>query len=352
MKCEFMELALELARQGLGRTSPNPAVGAVLVRDGEIVGRGFHTWSGVDHAEIVALHEAGARARGSTAYVTLEPCSHMGRTGPCADALIAAGVARVVAAMEDPNPEVSGRGLARLRAAGVEVELAREYEAAAAQINEAFVHAMRFARPFVTLKAAMTLDGKIAARRGQSGWITSERARAHAQMLRHSSDAILTGIGTVLADDPLLTDRTGLERSRPLLRVVLDSRLRIPLGSRLVQSARGDVVVFGPGSGRELRELGVEVRTGGLAEALAYLQGERYRSVLIEAGAGLNGSALDAGIVDKVFFYYAPTIFGGAESLSMAERCSPDVPVRIERVRLHDLGDGEFALEGYVHRDR
>src|SRR5437588_4269185 len=163
----FLDLALELARQGVGRTSPNPAVGAVLVRDGEIVGRGVHTWAGIRHAEIVALAEAGERARGATLYITLEPCSHHGRTAPCADSLIHAGVARVVAAIEDPNPEVAGRGFDRLRAAGIEVELAREYEQAAAQINEAFIHSMRTGRPLVTMKAALTLDGKIAARHGE-----------------------------------------------------------------------------------------------------------------------------------------------------------------------------------------
>ena len=354
-----MELALELARRGVGRTSPNPAVGAVLVRDGEVVGQGFHTWSGVRHAEIVALAEAGERARGATAYVTLEPCSHQGRTGPCADALIQAGVARVVAAMTDPNPEVGGQGFKRLRAAGIDVEAAPEYEAAAARINEAFVHAMRVGRPLVTLKAAMTLDGKIAARRGESGWITSERARAHVQSLRHDSDAILTGIGTVLADDPMLTDRNGLERSRPLLRIVLDSTLRIPVGCRMVSGASGDVVVFTGAQGDAMRrvsleERGVRVVEGGLDDVLAMLALGKYRSLLIEAGAGVNGSALDAGIVDKIFFYYAPKIFGGTESLAMAGGAGRglDNAVRIERVTLHDIGDGEFAVEGYVHRDR
>jgi len=353
-----MELALERARQGVGRTSPNPAVGAVLVRDGEIVGRGFHTWAGVRHAEIEALVEAGARARGATLYVTLEPCSHHGRTGPCAEALIQAGVTRVIAAMQDPNPEVAGRGFDRLRAAGIEVQLAPAYEPAAAQINEAFIHAMRTGRPLVTMKAALTLDGKIAARRGDTGWITSERARAHAQTLRHASDAILTGIGTVLADDPLLTDRTGLERSRPLLRMVLDSKLRIPIESRMVQSARQDLMVFTTPEAeasrrRAFEERGVRVIEGGLDAALVYLSREKYRSLLIEAGASVNASALDAGIVDKIFFYYAPKILGGLDSLpAVGGQARPrDNPVRIERLTLHPIGPEEFAVEGYVHRD-
>lgn len=352
----FMELALDLARRGIGRTSPNPAVGAVLVRDGEIVGSGFHTWAGVRHAEIAALAEAGTRARGATLYVTLEPCSHCGRTGPCADALIAAGVRRVVAAMLDPNPEVSGRGLERLRNAGMEVEIAASYEAAAAQINEPFLFAMRSGRPLVTMKAALTLDGKIAARRGQTGWITSEPARAHAQTLRHASDAILTGIGTVLADDPLLTDRTGLERSRPLLRIVLDSNLRLPAGSRLVESARGDLLVVFSGSGERrgtLEQRGVGLLQGGLDTLLAYLSREKYRSLLIEAGAAVNASALEAGIVDKIFFYYAPKILGGEDSLPVVGGTSRSLAnaVRIERTALHQISPDEFALEGYVHRN-
>ena len=353
-----MDLALDLARHGAGRTSPNPAVGAVVVREGEIVGRGFHTWSGVKHAEIVALSEAGERARGSTAYVTLEPCSHHGRTGPCADALIEAGVARVVAAMEDPNPDVRGKGFEHLRAFGVEVEMAHEYADAAGRINEAFIHAMRTGRPLVTLKAALTLDGKIAAGRGDTGWITSEEARAHAQTLRHFSDAILTGIGTVLADDPLLTDRTGTERSRPLLRIVLDSKLRIPLGSRMVDSARDDLVIFTSSAAdaerrEELERRGVRVVDGGLDAVIEYLARDKYRSLLIEAGAGVNGSALDAGLVDKIFFYYAPKILGGLDSLPVVGGAGHSLSdaVRLERLTLHNIGADEFAVEAYVHRN-
>jgi len=239
MRNAMMDEALDLARRGAGRTSPNPAVGAVLVNRDEIVGRGFHTYAQVKHAEALALDDAGDQARGATLYITLEPCAHQGRTPPCADALVEAGVARVVAAMEDPNPLVRGQGFRRLHDAGVAVEVASEYSEEAAQLNEAFVHSMRTGLPLVTLKAALTLDGKIAAPEDNTGWITSERARAHVQQIRHDSDVILTGIGTVLADDCLLTDRTGLERSRPLLRIVADSTLRIPLNSRIVSSANG-----------------------------------------------------------------------------------------------------------------
>lgn len=358
MKSPFMDEALDLAKRGVGCVSPNPAVGAVLVRDGKIVGRGFHTYTGVKHAEVVALEAAGKLARGATLYVTLEPCCHVGRTAPCADAVIEAGVTRVVAAMQDPNPAVSGQGFEKLRAAGVAVELAPEYQEAASRLNEAFVHAMRTGRPLVTMKAALTLDGKIAARSGDTGWITSERARRHAQMLRHNSDVIVTGIGTVLADDPLLTDRTGLERSRPLLRVVFDSTLRVPLDSQLVRTAAGDLrVVAKPSASRSrraaLEQRGVEVlEADSLVCLLERLAREHYRSVLLEAGAALNGSALDAGLVDKVFFYYAPKILGGdAVSLTRGITRPRGGAIGLERVEIHVIGEGEFVVEGYVHRD-
>ena len=210
----FMEEAFELAAQGLARVSPNPAVGAVVVSDSTIVGRGYHTWAGVKHAEVIALEQAGERAKGATLYVTLEPCSHQGRTAPCADAIITSGIKRVVAAMEDPNPHVRGKGFARLSQSGIEVEIANEFTSRATELNEAFVHFMQTGRPLVTLKAAVTLDGKIAAPEDNQGWITSAEARDHVQAMRHRADAILTGVGTVLADDCLLTDRTDDERDR------------------------------------------------------------------------------------------------------------------------------------------
>src|SRR5580658_6078640 len=260
MRDPLMDEALELARQGLGRTSPNPAVGAVLVKGGEIVGRGFHTYTRAKHAEVLALEEAGELARGATLYITLEPCSHQGRTPPCADALIRAGVSHVIAAMQDPNPQVAGQGFRRLHEAGIAVELAPDYTEEAARLNEAFIHSMRTALPLVTLKAALTLDGKISAPEDNTGWITSERARAHVQQIRHNADAILTGIGTVLADDCLLTDRTGLERSRPLLRIVADSTLRIPLESRIVESFNGDLAILTTSAASEERRRALEYR--------------------------------------------------------------------------------------------
>jgi diaminohydroxyphosphoribosylaminopyrimidine deaminase/5-amino-6-(5-phosphoribosylamino)uracil reductase len=366
MNAAYMEQALDLARQGAGRTSPNPAVGAIVVKDGVVVGRGFHTWSGKKHAEILALEEAGERARGATLYLTLEPCSHQGRTGPCADAVIRAGVRHVVVAMEDPNPVVRGHGLARLKEAGVGVEVAGEYESAATRINEAFVHFMRTGRPLVTLKAALTLDGKISAPEDNSGWITSETARAHVQKLRHASDAIMTGIGTVLADDCRLTDRSGLERSRPLLRIVLDSQLRLPVSSRMVQSCRGDVLDVttsaAPESRRKtLEQHGVRViscdapdgRTD-LACVLEWLARDQRLSLMIEAGSKVNWAALASGLVDKIFFYYAPKILGGMQSLPVAggigRRRRKDA-IRFRDVHLHCVAPDEFAVEAWMERN-
>src|SRR5579864_3243277 len=253
----FMRRALELARRGTALTSPNPQVGAVLVSaSDEVVGEGFHTYEGVKHAEVLAIEQAGERARGATLYLNLEPCSHQGRTGPCAEAVIAAGIKRVVAAMTDPNPQVAGKGIAKLRVAGIIAETGL-LQSEARKLNEGFAKYVLYKQPLVTLKSAMTLDGKIAPPPGESsnpsalgaggatgGWITSMEARAHVLELRHESDAIMVGVGTVIADDPLLTDRTGLPRRRPLLRAVLDSRLRLPMESRLVKTFHDDVVIF------------------------------------------------------------------------------------------------------------
>jgi diaminohydroxyphosphoribosylaminopyrimidine deaminase / 5-amino-6-(5-phosphoribosylamino)uracil reductase len=360
---KLMEQALWLARQGEGRVSPNPAVGAVLVRDGEIVGRGFHTYAQVKHAEILALEDAGEKARGATLYITLEPCSHQGRTPPCADALVKAGVSRVVAAMEDPNPQVAGRGFRRLHEAGIAVEVASEYQEEAARLNEAFLHSMRTGRPLVTLKAALTLDGKISAPEDNSGWITSERARAHVQEVRHNVDAILTGIGTVLADDCQLTDRTGKERSRPLLRIVADSTLRLPLDSRIASGASGDLLVVTTSAAPEDRKRALVYRgvpvvvfdgPGGrpdLAQLVAWLARQQYRSLMIESGSKLNWAAIEAGIVDKVMFYYAPKILGGLESLPVVGgtgRLRRLDAIQLNRVKLHSIPPDEFAVEAWV----
>src|SRR4029077_8691534 len=267
---KFMARALELAAQGQGLASPNPMVGAVLVRDARMVAEAFHTYDGLRHAEIIALEAAGENARGATLYINLEPCCHTGRTGPCTRALISAGIARVVAAMPDPNRAVSGRGFRELRAAGIQVDCSCASGPCeqARRLNEAFAWWIRKRRPLVTLKTALTLDGSLVLPRSrnetEARWITSEISRAEVHRMRHASDAIMTGIGTILADDPLLTDRSGLPRRRPLLRVVLDSRLRLSPKSQVVRSAKGDVLVFTSASAssaraKKLSALGVEV---------------------------------------------------------------------------------------------
>jgi diaminohydroxyphosphoribosylaminopyrimidine deaminase / 5-amino-6-(5-phosphoribosylamino)uracil reductase len=360
-----MAEALAEARKGLGRTSPNPAVGCVLVKDDRIVGRGCHVYADRRHAEIVALEQAGAEARGSTAYVTLEPCSHTGRTGPCADALIAAGVTRVVLAMADPNPLVAGRGILRLREAGITVDTDMDAGSEAASLNEAYVHFMRTGLPLVMLKAAVTLDGKIAAPEDNRGWITSDTARAHVQTLRHSFDAILTGIGTVLADDCLLNDRSGLPRSRPLLRIVVDSQARLPLDSKMVRSAESDLLVVTTSAApeerrRALERAGVQVialdgadgRTD-FPSVVRWLGDNKYLSLMIEGGSRVNWAALESGVVDKIFFYYAPKILGGLQSLPVAggagRRRRVDAIV-FHNLRLHTISPDEFAVEAWLRK--
>ncbi len=323
-----MARALALAEASTGLASPNPQVGCVLVRDGHVLGEGAHLYDAFDHAEIVALKQAAARGqdvRGATAYVTLEPCSHHGRTGPCADALVAAGIGRCVVATLDANPVVRGRGVEKLRAAAIPVTVGVLQKRARA-INDAFAWSIRHHQPMVTLKAALSVDGKLAPPpatrvRTEPHWLSGPESRAEVQRMRHASDAILTGIGTVLADDPSLTDRTGLARRRPLLRVVLDAMLRIPFESKLVRSAAGDFLVFcsaGAPSERiaKLEAAGVRVlRVSGdgrlnLTEVLRMLDAERILSVLLEAGPALNGAFLAEGLVQRVVLFYAETELG------------------------------------------
>lgn len=335
---QWMQRALELAAQSVGVSSPNPAVGCVLVQaDGSVVGEGFHEYDKLDHAEIVALKEAGDKARGATAYVTLEPCSHHGRTGPCADALIAARVGRVVVATGDPNPAVNGEGIAKLRTAGIPAEtdlLKRE----ARELNFGFAKHIRTGLPFVTLKAGVSLDGRIApapgtVKAGKTHYITSEEARAVVQKMRHASDAIVTGVDTVLADDPLLTDRSDLPRRRPLLRVVLDSSLRLPVSSKLVQSAQADLLVFHASTASDrawqLEEAGARLERidavdghVSLTRVVKRLGEMKMLTVMLEAGSRLNSAALSSGVVDKLCLFYAPVFLGsaGVPLLAASER--------------------------------
>jgi diaminohydroxyphosphoribosylaminopyrimidine deaminase/5-amino-6-(5-phosphoribosylamino)uracil reductase len=318
----FMRRALALAARGLGETNPNPAVGCVLVRGGRVVGEGHHRRAGGPHAEVVALREAGRRARGATAYLNLEPCAHQGRTGPCAPLLLAAGVRRVVAAMRDANPVVDGRGLRLLRRAGVKVETGL-LAAEALALNEPFAVAARMRRPYVLLKAAVTLDGRIATANGDSKWITSAAQRRQARALRRRYDGVAVGIGTVLADDPMLLPSPRVRR--PFYRIVFDSRLRLPLASRLVRTARASPVwVLTRGGDRKRRArlerrgvVVIEVSGRGPvppAAALRELYARGVRSVMVEGGSELLGSFLAERLFDRVALYRSPLLLGGRGS--------------------------------------
>lgn len=354
----WMSRALTLAICGAALAHPNPIVGAVLVKNGKVIGEGFHDYDRRDHAEIVALKQAGKNARGSTLYVTLEPCCTTGRTGPCTKAIIAAGIKKVVAAMRDPNPTISGKGLAELRRAGIQV-ISGVREKQAQHLNEDFARWIRTKLPLVTLKTALTLDGQIAPKAGSATAITSKRSHDAVQRLRHEADALLTGIGTVLADDPRLSDRTGEPRRRPLLRAIVDSRLRTPLRSNLVRRARKDVVVFTTQSpespkARALIRAGVEVfrvpaRRGhtDLHAVMRELGRRLILSVLLEAGAELNGAALQAGIVDKMILFYAPKIMGtgGVPMAQIPSRWFAKSPA-LRNLTVRTCGP-DFVVQGY-----
>ena len=363
-----MEHALALARKGIGLASPNPTVGCVIVNNGQIVGEGFHQYDWRDHAEIVALKSAKERARGATLYVTLEPCNRTGRTGPCTEAIISAGVQRIVVAIEDPNPLNASRGFERLGLAGIEI--VRDIcEEEARRLNEAFACWIRTKKPFVTLKSALTLDGQLAlpqggkksprhiGKRNGSEWITSEESRAEVHRMRHASDALLTGIGTILADDPLLTDRSGLQRRRRLLRIVLDSKLRLPPKSRIVETADDDLLVFTAAplkssKARKLQNAGIEVvqikAKGGrldLRAALTELGRREILGVLLEAGPTLNGAALAAGIIHKLFIFYALKI-AGDNRVPFALAPSLTLPP-LRNLRTQGFGP-DIAFEAYL----
>ena len=361
----FMRRALDLARATVGLASPNPQVGCVIVRDGEILGEGAHLYDERDHAEIVALRRAGNRAGGTTVYVTLEPCSHQGRTGPCADALIVAGIRRVVVATLDPNPQVSGRGIARLRAAGIDVTLG-VLQPDARAINDAFAHFIQTGRPLVTLKAALSSDGMLAPPASartirQPHWLTGDESRAEVQRMRHASDALLTGIGTVLADDPLLTDRSSLPRRRPLLRVVLDSRLCTPLDSQIVRSAHHDVLIFcGAHAGQDriaaLEAAGVEVvriaqqkTLLDLNAVLAALASRQIISVLLECGSQLNGSFLAQKLVDRVVLFHAPSALGEGSIPFAAGGVSPSLLEQSLQQTARTNFGADLCVAGLLH---
>ncbi len=369
-----LRLALRLAARGEGQTSPNPMVGAVLVREGRVVGRGHHTRAGAPHAEVVALEQAGDRARGARLYVNLEPCCHFGRTPPCADALIAAGVREVVACMRDPDPRVNGAGFRALRAAGIAVRVGG-LEAEARRLNERFLRYATAGVPFVTLKAGMSLDGRIATRDGESRWITSPRARAEAHRLRERHDAVLVGVNTVLADDPLLSARPRAagrrgkppEQGRGPLRVVLDARLRTPTDARLLvdDGAAGAMILTLPGASPQRRRrleragaLVVEIpgRDGrvDLRRAVADLGRRGVTSVLVEGGSEVLGSALDDRVGDRLVLFVAGRILGGRRALPVfggrgAGRLRE--AVRLGRMSVRPIGE-DFVVEGTIEFPR
>jgi len=348
-----MLTALALARRGLGTVWPNPAVGCVIVKDGEVVGRAWTQPGGRPHGETEALRRAGARARGATAYVSLEPCSHWGRTPPCADALADAGIARVVVPIEDPDPRVAGKGVARLRAAGIAVEMGL-CAASARAVNAGFLSRIEAGRPLVTLKLATSLDGCIATAGGESRWITGAAARARAHLLRATHDAIMVGSNTVLADDPELSCRLGgLEHRRPV-RIVVDGSLRVPLTARVVVDAARQPTWFLVREGgdearrRALAETGaeaIEVPAGAggidLARALAMLGQSGLTRLMVEGGGGLAAALLDAGLVDRIAWFRAPLLIGGDGRRAVAPLAARTLAAasRFERQALEALGE-------------
>lgn len=362
----YMRRALELAERGRGLVSPNPLVGAVVVRDGEIVGEGWHEGPGRPHAEIVALDAAGDSARGADLYVSLEPCSHYGRTPPCAPRVIASGVARVLSALEDPNPLVNGEGFAHLRQAGVDTQVGALADAARRQ-NEAFLKHVRTRMPFVTLKMAASLDGKAAARDGSSRWITGEEARAEVHRMRATADAILVGAGTAFRDDPSLTVRDPDYRGRPKLRVVVDGRGIVPETHRIFSDGLApSMVATSEGAPRERRDAwrvaGAEVLVlddagSGLIpleDLLAELGKRDVQHVLIEGGPTIAWEAVQRNLVDKVVLFFAPVLVGGetAPSVLMGGG-TPTIgdAVPLDLFEVSRVGR-DFKVVAYVHRDR
>jgi diaminohydroxyphosphoribosylaminopyrimidine deaminase / 5-amino-6-(5-phosphoribosylamino)uracil reductase len=356
---EYMERALFHAARGRGRTSPNPLVGAVVVAsDGVIVGQGHHQRAGEPHAEVHALMEAGSRARGSTLYCTLEPCCHQGRTGPCVTRIVEAGVRRVVAPVEDPNPLMRGRGFAFLREHGVEVDIGVAAGSAVA-MNDAFFTLMLEQRPFVVLKAATSLDGRIAEAPGRRTMLTSAVANRHAHRVRAEVDAVGVGVGTVLVDDPELTAR-GVYRARPLVRVIFDRRLRTPPTARVLSTGdAGPVIIVTTAEAANMTELRAPLEARGaiidvaaddsLPAALHRLADREIASLLLEGGAALHGAAWDAGVVDWVRLYITPHVLGSAGVPLLPARSFSAATLHNRRVE--PLGP-DVLIEGYVHRPR
>ncbi len=360
----YMKMALSLAELGRGWTSPNPMVGAVIVKDGNVVGKGFHQKAGGPHAEIHALKDAGEKAEGATLYVTLEPCNHTGRTPPCTEAVLRSGVKSVVVGMPDPNPGVAGGGDAFLRSRGLDVTVG-VCEDECRRLNEAFVKFVTTGRPFVTMKCAATLDGRIATRTGDSKWISNVRSRQFVHQLRHAVDAILVGIGTVTKDNPSLTTRLeGIEGSDPM-RIVLDTHLSISPEARLLHLASGSGTLIVTGRSVEPEKIRAIEKTGARVlavdcrndhvdlRALMKVLGEMdITSLLIEGGSQVNGSAVRSGIVDKVCLFYAPKFCGGDDGIPICSGPgveSMDQSITVEDIAVHRF-ENDVMIEGYVKR--
>ena len=362
MQQQYMQQALQIAAYAAGRTSPNPLVGAVIVKDGRVVGQGWHRKAGTEHAEIHALRQAGELAAGATIYVTLEPCSHYGRTGPCSKALIDARIKRVVIAMLDPNPLVAGKGVAMLKAAGIEVETGLLQEQAE-RLNEVFLKWIMTKMPFVVMKTAMTLDGKIATAAGNSKWISNEVSRRRVHELRDVYDGILVGIGTVLADDPALTTRLASQSGKNPLRIVVDSRARTPLTAKVVTDGQAETLIAVTAAAEAakveaLRQAGVEVLVVNDGQQvdlkqLFCLLGERgVCSIFVEGGGRINYSLLKAGLVDKVYSFIAPKMVGGSSAPGPVGGDGVetlDQAFLLENVETELLA-GDILVSGYINR--
>lgn len=356
----YMRQALTIAQYAAGRTSPNPLVGAVIVKDGRIVGQGWHRQAGTPHAEIHALSQAGELAKEATVYVTLEPCSHHGRTGPCADALIQAAVKKVVVAMTDPNPLVAGNGLKRLRAAGIEV-IEGVLAAEAAKLNEVFIKWVSTGMPFGVLKTAMSLDGKIAAHTGHSKWITGAAAREYVHTLRDTHDGILVGIGTVLADNPELTTRLPENGKNPV-RIIVDSMACTPLTAKVVTDRQAATIIAASAQApaervAALRSRGIEVlllektpQGVNLQQLFKLLAERRITSILVEGGATINASVLAANLIDKVHCFIAPKIIGGKTAPTPVGGTGADAVdqcIMLEDIATRSIG-ADLLLSGYI----
>jgi len=359
---DYMDQALALAAKGAGRVAPNPMVGALVVKDDKIIGRGYHEAVGGPHAEVNAIDDAGAAAEGATLYVTLEPCNHQGRTPPCTEKILSAGIKRVVVAMADPNPDVKGGGNDRLKAHGIDVVCGVQ-EAAASRLNESFIKYSRTRLPFVVLKMAATLDGRIATRTGDARWVTGPPARQRVHRMRHAMDAIMVGIGTAAADDPRLTARLPDGPGVDPIRIVLDSRLNLSEQARMLNepSDAPTYVVCGPdatdGHRQRLTQRGATIIEAGIAEGridlaalMMQLGGMGITSILIEGGAQVASSALAAGIVDKLIVFYAPKLLGGDDGIPMLRGKGPALmkeALPVCDVTIELVGE-DIMLQGYV----